>query len=254
MEKGFGLRGVLIVIGIIALAGVGYYYVKNDTSLPEENTIGDKKDTGNLSIDDCKDLENYKQEVWYPNFKVKIENLDFFSQADAEWLFEMNKHSYNSPQDIIDQRGKYTIENVGQVCYSNSGYLFAIIPSEYGGGGFKFILYDTKLDTINIAKREDIDGGKNTPWYSYNKNMVEQRNEIIKTGAPEQVKEIYKWFGTPSKFQEINQENIKLSGSTGDAGCGSKSFYNYSLKENYITIKEICFSCEGDEEATCYSF
>ena len=260
MKKGFGLVGILIVVGIIVLGG-GYYYAQNNTSLFEENTINDKegivnneKEIGNLSVSDCKSLENYKQEIWYPNFKVKIENLDFFSLTDAERSFEMNKDFYSSPQDLIDKSGKHTIENVGQVCYSNGDYLFAIIPSVYGGAGFKFILYETKLDTINIAKREDIDGGKNTPWYLYHKNLTEQRNETIKTGAPEQIKDIYEWFGTPDKFQEINEENIKLSGSTGDAGCGSKTFYNYSLKENYINVEKSCFFCEGDEEETCHSF
>ncbi len=88
----------------------------------------------------------------------------------------------------------------------------------------------------------------------YHKNLTEQRNEIIKTGTPEQVKNIYKWFGTPDKFQGINEENIKLYGSTGDAGCSSKTFYNYSLEENYINVEKSCFFCEGDEEEICHPF
>lgn len=282
MKKGFGLVGVLIVVGVIAvLSGGSYYYLATEDTFvetPEENEeeiipniteeLEDENKIlnentgkgipseaiGNLSIDNCKSLSSYKQEKWYSNFKAKIENLDFYSQADAERLFEMNKHSYNSPQDLINQKGKHTIEDVDQICYADGDYLFAIIPSEYGGGGFKFIVYDTEFNTIDIAKREDVDGGKDTPWYLYKKNSVEQRNKIIKTGTLEQVKDVYKWFGTPGKFEEIQKENIKLSGQTGDAGCGSKYLFNYSLKENYINIEKSCFFCEGDEEETCNSF
>ncbi|MBU1557725.1 hypothetical protein KKC45_02080 [Patescibacteria group bacterium] len=270
-NKGFDLAGILIIITVIG--GVVFYYQErtlegiNDDNISNTiNKAGETKDLveenneifsenldeintkeiyfagiSNVIFEVCDTLENHKESSWYENFKSQIEKLDRYSEADAERLYEMNKNHVSSPQEMIDVAGKHRVEDVRQVCYSKEGYLLAITQGEYGGSGFKFIRYNIESDIIDFAKREDLDGGKDTAWYKSH----------IGHGYDE--KDVYKWFSPPYKFSTIEENNIELVGGSVDAGCSSESWFNYSLEKNYITIKRTCSSCQ-EETPTCTEY
>ena len=235
------LQGVLITVIILGSGYLAYSFIAPEVNIDKESSP-DKSAFRNISsaiFNECRKIEEYQHEGWYQDFTEQVEGLDFYTIADAEKVFELNKQ-FISLQNIIDDKGRNNVSDISEACLSNNGYVLAMIPGIYGGTGFKLIRYDINAQSIELAKREDIDGGKNTPWYI-------STNESFMENAPEQSKDVYMWFGPPYRFGQMNGEAIELIGGWGDAGCQVESSYSYSLENNYINIARSCSLCEGYE-------
>ncbi|HBB56853.1 TPA: hypothetical protein DEW47_00955 [Patescibacteria group bacterium] len=138
-------------------------------------------------------------------------------------------------------------KNIKKICESDNGYIIATIAGDYGGAGFKVVRYDIENNIIEIAKREDVDGGKDTPWY------MKTHDNFLKN-APQQAKDMYSWFNPPADFGNVSGQTIELFGYDGDAGCHSKSYYDYNVIENYVKITKRCSKCESDAQDICTEY
>ncbi len=77
-NKGFGLVGVLIAVGIVAILGGGYYISKDNGTVPEDNF--------GLILDDTQDIV---EQAEGDNQKVIIdETVDWKTYKNEEFGFE----------------------------------------------------------------------------------------------------------------------------------------------------------------------
>lgn len=124
--------------------------------------------------------------------------------------------------------------------------VIAIIPSTYGGSGFKLIKYDLEKSYADVARRDDVHGGRDTKWFK-------EKDKSLEENAPEQRKDQYLWFATPSKIDSSYKGGLKLSGSSGDAGCWLKNEFDYNIEDNYIKLTKSCSGC-AEEKGECTEY
>jgi len=225
------------VIATSELFSITNNVISEETN-PKENEV---------AFDNCGKLQEYKGEKWYNNFIDIIKKIDRLNYYEAKKIYDINKQygSYNSIEDVILKFGKVSPEDISDACLStNNKYFLAIVAGQYGGSGFKLLKFDTEDSKIVTAKREDIDGGKDTAWYK-------KTDENYKKNAESQKEEMYLWFVTPSEFGKREGSKIIMTGKSGDAGCSAESTFEYDLKQNYVSIVKKCSWCEGDNEKRC---
>lgn len=134
--------------------------------------------------------------------------------------------------------------DISEIKYSEAGkFLLAIIPGQYGGSGFKLIKYDIQKNKFEIAKREDIHGGKETKWFM----------RADHGSSKSQKKDKYQWFAPPFRIDSYAEGHFKLTGGSGDAGCWVSNEFDYDVEKNYIKITKSCSACDmGKEECEEY--
>ncbi|AKM83849.1 TPA: hypothetical protein DCZ46_00750 [Candidatus Campbellbacteria bacterium] len=265
-KEGFGLISVLIAVGVLAvLVGGGYYYYSNldNAEIIEENTNvegvlnGEIKaeearepflniSEANFSLSKCQSLDNYKKFSWYKNLSDRISDLNVLEVEEAKDLYLKNSSRYNSYQDLIVEFGKVDVEDVSTICESDN-YIIVVIGGVYMGYQHKLLRYDVYNDVLEFVVREDVNGGKNTPWYLVT-------NESYLKNAPEQAKEIYLWSTPPRNVVGVSEGLMKMEGKISDGGCRGTSYYNYNLEDNYVRIKRNCSFCEGEKKETCIEY
>ncbi len=186
----------------------------------------------NVSFDNCGKLQKYEKESWYNNFVNIIKKIDRLDYYEAKEFYEINKSHYSSIKDVI---GKVSPDNITDACLSTDNkYFIAIVAGWYDGKGFKLLRFDIEDSKIAIAKREDIDGGKETVWYK------KEDENLKKAGL--QRDEMYPWFVTPDEFGEREGNEIIMTGRAGE-GCRIDGTFKYDLKQNYIFITEQYSRC-----------
>lgn len=218
---------IIILLAIIGLIVWQTQIVTNGPDILESDT--DSFKNFKSSWFDCGDVSEYKDSDWYKEFLRGVEDI--------------NSLSFNED----DSSGGINIENITEACHSDNGFALVLVPGVYGGEGFNLIRYDISTYRVELAKREDTDGGKDTSWFkNTHKNYLEK--------APEKARDVYKWFIAPDSFVTQEGNVIKMSGSLHDRGCSGEVEFEYSLENNYTRILNRCLSCEGNPEKNCTQY
>lgn len=219
---------LLAIIGLIAWQILGVKDNSNDLGSDTEDIIS--FEIFKTSLFDCKAVSEYENLDWYNDFSNDVAEFDFFSPDEEDGISD-----------------KLDIKNISEVCYSDNGYVIALMPGKYKGAGFRLIRYDINTHKVELSKREDVDGGKDTSWY---KNTHQDYLER----APEKARDVYKWFIAPDSFVVQEGNVLKMSGSLYDKGCSGEVEFEYSLESNYIRMLNRCLSCEGNSEKNCTQY
>jgi hypothetical protein len=179
-----------------------------------------------------------KNNNWYSHLLDKLNQLDHANTSDSKCMVTGNFGIPPAkPQEEDCITGKVSETDIGGLYYSGQENIaYVLISGMYGGSGFKLIKYDAKADTLEIAKREDFDGGNKTKWFAY----------MDKTATEK--KPYYPWFNPPTAFSSYDQGVMTLRGITGDAGCEQTNYFRYDIAANYLSITKSCGSCEGQKE------
>lgn len=262
---------ILILSIVIALIG-GFSFWQYQNNLKEESRLNDKisEIKTKLNAEELKNtkLENNIKEIdesdvieedvveenlevgLYKDLINKITKLDKFNPYDYRCI-KNNKDWAKSVETLKTCSEEKVLEtDIYQINYlKDKKIILILVRGKYGGDEFKLIKYNTENQELEIAKREDIYGGKESTWF---KKKDESMNVV-----PDQKKDIYSWFGPPDTLIPNYGNIIKLTGITGDMGCGMKSYYDYDIEKNYITITKTCSACDApiknDETCTKYN-
>lgn len=241
MQKTIVTVSVTVFITVLILVSVLMFFQNKDNSL-------DRKVDIQGSVDDMVK----KQEKEFVKFEVVSDSEKISSSFMQEFIEKISKMDRFNSYDDLKRDEKISFDNISQIFYSSDGkFIIALVSGTYGGQGFKLIRYNIETKNLEVAKREDIDGGKETEWF---KIKDKDDKKSIKNILSEQ-KDFYSWFITPNKIVSLESENIiKLAGSSGDAGCSGVSYFEYDVSNNYIEIIEICSFCEGEEKEICTKY
>lgn len=178
-----------------------------------------------------------KNNNWYGHLLDKLNQLDRANTSDSKCMVTGNFGIPPAkPQEEDCVTGKVSETDIGALYYSSQENIaYVLISGMYGGSGFKFIKYDAKADTLEIAKREDFDGGNKTKWFAYMDKATTQK------------KDFYPWFSPPTTISSYDQGIMKLQGTDGDAGCSLTNYFDYDVAKNYISITKSCGGCDGNK-------
>ena len=124
---------------------------------------------------------------------------------------------YYGANPTLDDLAK---ENHGEGCLSKDGSAFAfVIPGIYMGDGNHVLRYDISGNILEEAQK-------------INENMEDRS----------------RWIDPPTSFGKMVGNVIKMKGGSGDAGCWSKTEFDYNIVENKIKMTRRCAQCEGEKE------
>lgn len=127
------------------------------------------------------------------------------------------------------------------MCVALDGSLaIVLVRGEYMGNGFHLFRFDTRTGALTPAWREDVDGGRDTPWYAYVKRQTPPR-ESVPFPAP--------WFAPPKEVGKRIGDEIILTGRDGDAGFGQENTFRYNVRTNRLRIVRSCLIEAGESSA-----
>lgn len=199
-----------------------------------------------VQFDACGGKDNYSSLPWWGKLDVHVQKLNYYSEGFIASVLKWDaKNDYYNPSGVVRtyeeycQSSKQSYGNAicqnrklsmndfneyAEGCLSKDGMAFVgVFPAEYMGGGNYVFRYDVKEDAFEVAKitNEAVDG--------------------------------YVWSAPPTQFGKRSGNIIKMSGGTGDAGCGGWTDFDYDLVANTIKLKKSCGACD-EEEPVCKSF
>ena len=243
-------KKLIVILIILILAIPAFIYIWQSVNQKQtynqkqaglKNNLAESKQTG-------KEEATPKVEM-YKDFINKATKL---SKAN-EYDYSCNRYSQNEVTLSEPDRTNCLKEKIKETDISEIHYIkpndtiIALVPGEYAGGGFKLLKYNVKSGELEVAKREDANGGQETSWFKIRDKELDD--------SPDDKKDFYLWFATP---QEITVPNygygkITLTGSSGDMGCWVRNDFDYDIEQNYITITKQCSGCENEKEK-CVEF
>lgn len=232
---------ILLFISILLLVIVLQYSNNNITS---ERLSSCTRDYNNFIAHSDKLLASSVASCEEPSktSSLYIDLIEKILKLDRSNSYDFKCKSYPGEIEVDCVEGKIKESDISEIFYDQGrGVILVLVPGTYGGSGFKLLKYDVKDGSLEIARREDIEGGKETSWYKITEKEMDN--------APSQKEDIYRWFSTPDKIiTEYDSDKISLSGITGDAGCWSKSYFGYDVDKNYIYITKRCGGCNDEKE------
>lgn len=247
--------GKLETQGDIGSAQSSYCVLEDGTKCEEwqyfrgECSIAEKlADWNGVQFDSCGGKEKYENLSWWNDFVKQMEQLNYYSDAYiSSTLRSANNNEYfNKDHEVYTYESYCADENYinsvicgsgktkklkiddfnqySQGCLAKDGSKFvAVVAGEYMGGGNYVFRYDIEKDKLEQARKVD-QGGKADFWSN-----------------------------PPTSFKKRIGNIIKMTGATGDAGCGAIANFDFNIAENYIKITKECVSCNGEKE-TCETY
>ncbi len=196
------------------------------------DTVAATPETG-FSFEPCGNPQKYAKASWYPDLEKGIEKLPLYNDYDRDGEGKTLKNDRN-----------LTMQDIAELCYDTENHLAIIlIPARiYGGDGFRLLQFDTVDKNLKQATREDIHGGKNTPYY---KKTCETAIKAGEKNCPE----TFAWFDVPDTLGVMEQNRFYPTAQGGDGGCFAESSFVYDIAENHLSISEQCNQC-GEDKAT----
>jgi hypothetical protein len=192
----------------------------------------------NVQFDACGKKEKYQNLAWWNNFSKKINDINYFSENYI--LAGMNNDNYPGTFEEYcadtkykenylckDRNLKLTIDNFDEYsegCLAKDKSFFIVaIAGSYMGEGNHILMYDTKNNTLNEARK-----------------VNEQRGDA--------------WFSPPAEFLERNGNHIEMHGRSGDAGVAVETWFDYNFVTNEVVMTKSCSTSDnskGQPETNC---
>lgn len=195
-----------------------------------------------VQFDACGKQAKYEKMQWWNKFAAKVGGFKYYTDNYIEsQITTVNTNDYYNPTGIkftkdtlcsdLNKEGSVVcgegkdkklsisdFNDYGEGCLAKDGTAFvAVFPGEYMGGGNYIFRYDINNDILEFA------------------NKV---NELRDGNT---------WFAPPTSFGKRVGNIIKMTGSGGDAGCGSNNEFNYDIVANQVKLIKTCFQCEGEK-------
>ena len=192
----------------------------------ETDDLFSDNQTGVMEFDDCGKKDKYKNLSWWSDFTEQIERINFYSENHIQSVIgDLTYEEFCEKRSMRDICGgrvnrKLEIAQFGEGCLSKNNSLFiAVFPGEYMGGGNNIFSYQINEGLLEKTKKINEDSGK-------------------------------VWRDPPHSFLKREDQIINMEGAGGDAGCWSRSDYQYNYVTNEVKLIKRCEGCQR-EEGTC---
>lgn len=96
----------------------------------------------------CGELTEFSSDSWYTSLLTTLSKETFYSKEAATRIWETNKESYATPEDIVAKFGMVTPGAIYQLCYAENTHLVLAVASDYMIRG-KIFVYDTSTNTVS---------------------------------------------------------------------------------------------------------
>ncbi|MDD5396436.1 MAG: hypothetical protein PHW24_00055 [Candidatus Moranbacteria bacterium] len=201
-----------------------------------------------VQFDACGKKAKYEKLSWWNKFSAQIGKYNYYTDNYINSVLKSaSENKYSNPKKIkytyetfcSDENNKNSIicgdarskklsisdfNYYGEGCLAKDGAAFvAVFPGEYMGGGNYIFRYDINNDILESA------------------NKVNE----LQNG--------YAWFAPPTSFGKRVGNIIKMTGGSGDAGCGSSTEFDYDIVSNQVKLIKECTKCE-EEKPKCETF
>jgi hypothetical protein len=212
-----------MLLGSIAYSAYNYFTPEEKPNKQEDkNKEDDKQDqASDWKTYSCGKKQKYENLSWWPDFKRKIEKIDFYSEEYLQSALEGKDHEdycSENPDSDYCKENKLKVNQLGEGCLLRDNSLFVgVFPGKYGGVGNYIVKYSIDENKLEIAEKDN------------------------------------RWFAPPMVFETKHGKIIKMRGGSGDAGHSVENNYEYNYITNEIKLVKKCFRGPEQKE-NCETF
>lgn len=173
-------------------------------------------------FDKCGSVALFESEEWFEN-----------------WQTAVTKTPRSNAMDPVAVAGMVNMESITDMCFSSRMQIvLALVKGDEKGQGFKLLRFDIAGGTLAIATREDFEGSEESLWYQW--HVKRNNTPIEKNGV-----KYFPWFYPPTQFGSRENNLLLLTATTKDATCSGNFEYAYDIEKNYLFMRNLCQTCEG---------